>query len=273
MTGSLANSVLVAAFCGSALLGRGADGQENAPAGASAAPEDEIIVLGRSAELRRELDRAEEAVYARFNEINSDHQRFDIHCGLEAVIDSHIPRRICASNNWRAEDRSVGQALLGEWRGETGVPEQAYRTEQEDGQRMLHDELRRVAREDPEFRQALAHFAATRQALLAEEAKPPPRRSVARPVEPGADGLPFGARAAFEVQAGRQPWSHPLSPGTFAIGSVRGEIRELDLRCAQGKRSLEYREGIEWTIPRSYTGCTLTVNAAPAATFDFYEFE
>jgi len=273
MTGSFAKSVLGAALCGSALLGLVAAGQEKGPAGASAAAEDEIIVLGRSAALLRELDRAEEAVYARFNEINSDHERFDIHCRLEPVIDSHIPRRICASNDWRTEDVNIGRAFLAEQRGEGGFPERAFHTEQQRGQKMLRDEMRRVAYEDPQFRDALARFAAARAAIAAEQTKPPSRHSVARPVEPGADGLPFGARAAFEVRAGRQPWSHPLSQRTFAIGNLLGEIRELDLHCAQGKRSLDYREGVEWTIPQSYSGCTLIVNAAPAATFDFYEFE
>jgi hypothetical protein len=272
MTASFAKRAFVAALCGPALLCGVALGQEADQGSPPARVEDEIVVLGRIGELRRELDRAEEAVYARFNEVNTDH-RLDIHCRYEQLIDSHISRRVCATNYWRDEDAKIGTAALRQMRGEDGPAAQTFYSEQLNGQRLLQDALRRATSEDPQLQQALMHFVATRQALLAEQTRSSSRRSVARQVVPDADGLPFGARAMFEVRAGRRPWSQPLSQSTFTIWNVMGEIRELELHCAQGDRPIEYQEGVEWTTPQGWSGCTLLVNAAPATTFDLYEFD
>jgi hypothetical protein len=77
----------------------------------------------------------------------------------------------------------------------------------------------------------------------------------------------------FVVRAGKEPWSHPLTQSTFTIANVAGEVRNLDLQCAQGERPIPYQDGVDWTVPQGWTGCTLVVGAAPATMFNFYEFE
>jgi hypothetical protein len=86
-------------MCAAHGQGAGTPGAEQA---APAADEpDEVIVIGRRlGELRRQIETAELAVYARFNEINSD-DRFDIHCRERVRYHSHIRERVCESNSWR----------------------------------------------------------------------------------------------------------------------------------------------------------------------------
>jgi hypothetical protein len=100
MRDKLSKVLPLATLCGALGLRGAAIGQEKAGAGTEPAAEDapdEIVVLGRINQLRTEVQRTEEAFYDRFNEINSDH-KLDIHCRLEPLINSHIPRRVCAAN-------------------------------------------------------------------------------------------------------------------------------------------------------------------------------
>jgi hypothetical protein len=89
-----------AVLCAALGVGGAVIGQEKAAGVKQVSAEDapdEIVVLGRINQLRTEVQRTEEAFYDRFNEINSDH-KLDIHCRLEPLINSHIPRRVCAAN-------------------------------------------------------------------------------------------------------------------------------------------------------------------------------
>lgn len=239
-------------------------------ASATTAP-DEIIVLGRINELRRELERAEEAFYERFNEINSD-DRFDIHCRMETRIDSHIPDRVCIANSWREQDSNYGQALLREWRGETGNIPQQYRAEQLRMHRLLREEMRRLATEDEQLHEAVVHLGDAQRAY-AEATGGGPSRTLWREVMPGPDGLPFGAQQVFEVLIGRQPWSHPLRHRIFTIGDVTGEIRKLRLDCDRGGAPINYKAAVDWTLPSGWSACTLRVDAKRDTTFVLYEFE
>lgn len=264
----------LAALCGALGAGGPAVGQEKAGAGNEPAAEespDEIVVLGRINQLRAEVQRSEEAFYDRFNEINGDH-RFDIHCRLEPLINSHIPRRVCASNAWHDVDAKIGSAALREYRGELGSSPDSLVNEQTYAQKELTDAMRRATAEDPQLQQDIVHFVAAKRALE-EQMNGQPRRSAAQQVEPSASGLPYDARALFVVRAGKEPWSHQLTRGTFTIANVAGEVRQLDLQCSQGERPIEYQEGVDWTVPQGWTGCTLVVAAAPATMFNFYEFE
>jgi hypothetical protein len=58
-------------------------------------------------ELRIDIERAAEAVFARFNEINSTDD-FDIHCRLEKVYG--LLRRSCMSNSWREPSPAIWTA-------------------------------------------------------------------------------------------------------------------------------------------------------------------
>jgi len=263
----------VAILLGVAALRSVADGGEadaGQAAAATTAP-DEIIVLGRIDELRRQLRLAEGAVYERFNEINSD-DRFDIHCRMEPVIDSHIPERACLANFWREQDSNYGKALLGYWRGEPGsIPEQ-YHAEQLSMQQRFKEEMLRLATADEQLYQAVARLRDA-QREFAEATGGGPARTLWRQVMRGTDGLPFGAQAMFEVRMGREPWSHPLTQRTFTIGDVSGEIRKLQLECDQGSVPIEYQAGVDWSLPSKWSACKLRVDAKRATTFALYEFE
>ncbi|HUO66075.1 MAG TPA: hypothetical protein VMV37_00975, partial [Gammaproteobacteria bacterium] len=263
----------LAALCAALALGGAAAAQDKpgSPGQSANDAPDEIVVLGRINELRTEVQRSEEAFYDRFNEINGDH-KFDIHCRLEPLINSHIPRRVCASNQWHDMDAKIGAAALREARSELGSTPDSLVTEQAYAQKQLTEAMRRATAEDPQLQQAIVRFVAAKRALEAQMAGLP-RHSAAQQIEPGADGLPYGARAMFVVRAGKEPWIHPLTQGTFTIANVAGEVRNLDLKCAQGERAIQYQEGVDWTVPHGWAGCTLSVGAAPATMFNFYEFE
>lgn len=264
----------LAALCGALGVGGAAVGQEKAAADGQPAADDtpdEIVVLGRINQLRTEVQRSEEAFYDRFNEINGDH-KFDIHCRLEPLINSHIPRRVCASNEWHDVDAKIGAAALREARGELGSSPDSLVTEQAYAQKELTDALRRATAQDPQLQQDIVRFVTAKRALETQMTGQP-RHSAAQQIDPGASGLPYDARAMFVVRAGKEPWSHPLAQSTFTISNVAGEVRDLELHCAQGDRPIQYQADVDWTVPPGWTGCTLVVGAAPATMFNFYEFE
>ena len=279
MPSALTKFLCLAALCGALGVGVTALGQDKPSqkeAGAKSEPAaedapDEIVVLGRINELRIEVQRSEEAFYDRFNQIDGDH-KFDIHCRLEPLINSHIPRRVCASNAWHDIDARIGAASVREARGELGASPDSLVTEQAYTQKELTDAMRRATAQDPELQQDIVHFVAAKRALEAQMVGQP-RHSAAQEIAPGANGLPYDARAMFVVRAGKEAWSHPLKQGTFTIADVAGEVRDLELHCAQGDRPIPYQAGVDWTVPQGWTGCTLVVGAAPATMFNFYEFE
>jgi hypothetical protein len=272
---AIVRNATVAALFGAAALISTAVGDElgaGQAASSSATPTpDEIIVLGRVDELRRNLQRAEEAVYARFNDINSD-DRFNIHCRMEASPNTHIPVRVCVSNSWREQDANFGQTQLREWRHEGGnIPEQ-YHAEQLRTQQLLKQEMRRLATEDEQFHEAVVQLGNAQRAY-ADAIAGGHLRTLSRKVTPGPDGLPFGAQQVFEVWIGREPWSHSLTHRTFTIGAVDGEIRKLRLNCKQGSKRIEYQAAVDWTLPSGWSACELLVDAKRDTTFALYEFE
>jgi len=111
---------------------------------------EELVVSGRRPEnLRVEIERLEEAVYERFNALNSDDE-FDIHCLKQAPTGSNIPLRTCAPNFViRAESSSATKMLTD---GRSGDGNNHSRREQqtrmEEKSRQLTEEIQRVARED-----------------------------------------------------------------------------------------------------------------------------
>jgi hypothetical protein len=76
---------------------------------------EEIIVRGRRiGELRAEIERAEEAVFARFNEINSTDD-FDVHCRSEKFYG--FLYRFCMSNSWRRIGGKMGSERAASMQG------------------------------------------------------------------------------------------------------------------------------------------------------------
>jgi hypothetical protein len=77
-----------------------------------AAAPDEIIVRAKALEkLRLEIKRSQEAVYARFNDINSN-DLYDIHCYERRRFLSHINGTVCQSNASRKFDAAIAESTL-----------------------------------------------------------------------------------------------------------------------------------------------------------------
>jgi hypothetical protein len=278
--GRLRQAALLATFCGAAALVGPAPGQEtNQRETRAAVPQPpapaDIIVRGRGySELRLRIRLAEEAVFARFNEINSTDD-FDIHCRTEAVTGTRIHSRSCLSNSWREQDANMAQALIRRMRGEGGPPPDQFRGEQLVMQRRLSEEAQRLALEDEALGEAVLQLG---QARLALAARTGGREDVTRwrQVSAGSEGLPYDAERMFEVKVGGAPWSHLLTQPTFTISSVTGNIRSLTLNCKEDERietaEIEFASDVEWTLPAEWSSCILHVRARRDTTFALFEF-
>ena len=132
--------------------------------------------------------------------------------------------------------------------------------------------MRRLAREDPELGAAMVRLG---QAYQAEELMTGSRAdsTLYREVTGGDQGLPFDAQHLFEVRIGSTQWSQKLGTRTFTIVGVDGRIRGMRVTCDKADRKLEYKDGLDWTIPDGWGACTLSVDAKRGTTFALYEFE
>ena len=261
-----------------------------AEAGAPAAPNDrerpeEFIVTAKAlADLRFRIERAENEVFARFNEINSN-DLFDMHCYERAPTGSQIQKRVCLSNAWRKADNAIAEAIVWGLQG-TGVvgvdvqsavsagygphPEQ-YSANQLRTERLVMKEMTQLAYQDPALHEAMVRVGQAYQAL---EAVTGSRAywTLYRDVPAGDEGLPFDAKRLVEVRVGEVAWSHPLTSRTFTIGSVTGRIRDLRVHCGKLDKRLAYKEEVDWTLPQSWGDCSLAVSAKRGTTFALYEF-
>ncbi len=251
---------------------------------------DEMVVTAKAiADLRVRIELAENEVYARFNEINSN-DHYDIHCYEGPQVGSHIKRRTCMSNAWREADEATGQAMVRSLQtapvvgsdgttsnsqggvGEAGAIPQKYRANQLRTETLVQKELSRLAHEDPDLRAAMIRVG---QARLALEAVTGSKSdwTLYHDVPAGADGLPFGAQRAVEVRVGEVAWNHTLTSRTFTIAGVHGRVRDLHLKCVHHDSKLAYKEDVDWTVPAEWGACTLRVDAKRDTTFALYEFE
>jgi hypothetical protein len=268
------NSLRVAACCASLLWGavcaqpaEVAEVVENAPPSVS----DEIVVIGKSPrQLRVEMERAEVAVYDRFNAVNSDDE-FDIHCWREEPTGSRITRRVCQANFWREAQARAAREVMAQIRGGTAMDPAIFLAEGASKMGLLREELKRVAAADEEFQRSLAHFVSLKRALEGVMRTPLRTTSVERSNEKAA--LPFGAALAANVQIGHRPWRHPLTERTFTFAQLQGEVSGLQVVCAGQAERLEYVESAEWTLPTDWQRCDLRVDAPRGTTFTLYEFE
>jgi hypothetical protein len=237
-----------------------------------AAPVDEIIVRGRGwGGLRLQIQRAEEAVYERFNEINSD-DLFDITCDWRNRPGSRVRQYACLSNSWREQEANYAAATARVIGGELGAnPAQAL-AEQRRMQGKLRDEMRRLAVADEGLRAALLVLGEAYQTYN-DLRGARPAWSFYREMPRREDGLPFDAQRAFEVQAGAEPWSQLLMWRTFTLGDVTGDIQRLELTCERHSERIRYEAGTDWTVPESWGACMVSVDAKRDTTFRFYEFQ
>ena len=120
---------------------------------------DEVIVPGRTTQqLRLEIERLENAVYGRFNALNSSDE-FDIFCSEQAPTGSNIPVRTCRPNFvLRAEQQAAGRSLNRMQGGAYGIP-QYERARLQKKNEELTAEMQRIAREDEQLLRELTRLA------------------------------------------------------------------------------------------------------------------
>jgi hypothetical protein len=268
------NAAIVAAICatlGVPVLGQPAE----QPAARAALPEPpappDIVVRGRAyGELRLQIRLAEQAVFARFNEINSTDD-FDIHCRDETVGGTRIHKRACFSNSWREQNANIAQAIIANARRDYGPSPQFFQAQQLLMQRRLGEEARRLALEDEQLGEAVLRLGQAKLAM-ARRADQEERLTAWRQVSTGVDGLPYDAERLFEVRVGEEDWVHLLKERTFTFASVTGDIRSLALDCREEDEKLDYEPDVEWTVPADWSSCILLVRAKPGTTFALLEF-
>jgi hypothetical protein len=232
---------------------------------------DEIVVIGKSPnQIRAEMERAEVAVYDRFNAVNSDDE-FDIHCRREEPTGSRISRRVCEANFWHEAQANAARETLAQLRGDTAMDPASLLAEGASKMGLLREELKRVAATDEEFQRSLVHFVTLKRAL--EGAMRTPSKTMSVEATRGKGTLPYGAALAADVQVGRRPWRHSLTERTFTFARLQGEVSGLEVVCAGQMEQLKYVESAEWTLPADWQGCDLRVDAPRGTTFTLYEFE
>jgi hypothetical protein len=253
-------------------FGAAAFGQEAGDVGASAQADEEVVVIGQSpAAMRERIRLATEAVYAKFNEINSD-DAFDIHCRYRATTGSRIRSRVCESNFWRDAQADAGEEMARAFQGSSSIsPETIYASARLQGQ-LMSQEMYRLMRENAEFRETLSELGALVQASRRDR----PAATQARVFTEdylGEGLLPYGAATTARVQIGRRPWKYKLTQTTFAFGALIGDIEEIEISCRGLKEQLVYEGGAEWSLPDDWRSCELRVEATPETSFTFYEFD
>lgn len=271
-----ARNLLFVVCCAGAVYG-GAEGQALDEEGGTRAPtrvDEEIVVRGRSrAVLRVQIQRAEEAVYARFNEINSTDE-YDIFCRREPVTGSRMLRRSCRANLWREAEANAGTETVRALQGGFALAPQQFLGEALYKHRLMAEEMRELAAEDEELLQAILRLVRLQNAMSnRSEPQAPPLSTAARVTTGDEEALPYDATLVADVQIGGDPWRHALTRRTFTISNVYGAIPAIDLECGARVERLAYEPGAEWTLPDDWESCELRVEAAPGTTFSLYEFE
>jgi hypothetical protein len=150
-----------------AALSAPALGQNAAPAPVpQVAGADEVIVRGRTGDrMRIEIERVEDAVYERFNALNS-RDEFDIMCVNEAPTGSRMPVRECFPQfAWTAE-RRAGQDTLRKMQGGSfsGNTQIHFMRMDQKGQELTR-EMQRLAREDEQLLKDLQRLAELRESV------------------------------------------------------------------------------------------------------------
>jgi hypothetical protein len=134
--------------------------------------DEEVIVQGRTPqEVRLEIERVENAVYERFNALNSTDE-FDILCSEHAPTGSNIPVRSCRPTFLlRAEQRAAGASLQRMQGGTNGIAPNERVYLQKRGEE-LTAEMQRLARQDEELMRGLTRLAELNEIAAIEPPAP-----------------------------------------------------------------------------------------------------
>lgn len=270
---SILGLLLAGPVCG---LAAGQDTGDSAigPQEETASFDEEVVVRGRSrAALRLQIQIAEEAVYARFNDINSNDE-FDIHCYQEVITGSKIPRRVCQPNLWRTALRRAGVEAARAMQGSYALNGAQFQAEAMYKRSLMVDELQRLAREDEELQRAVVNLARLTGAASEQRGRVRlPASAADRVATADEEVLPYGAAVMANVWVRREPWTHALTHRIFTIANLYGQIESIDLDCGDQSERIEYEPGAEWSLPDGWESCEVTVAANPGTTFALYEFE
>jgi hypothetical protein len=235
--------------------------------------DDEVIVRGRTrADLRLQIKLAQDAVFARFNDINSTDD-FDVHCRDEMLTGSRIPRRICQANFWRDAQANAGQETVHALQGGYAVDSELFVAEALYRRTQFNEEMRRLVREDGELKAAMARLANLEEAEAGGRLPRAALATASAEKTAGGQALPYDAAIEANVRMGRDPWSHTLRQRTFTIAHLYGRIRALNVKCTRRTERLRFELGAEWTLPDDWGTCVLRVDAPLGTTFTLYEFQ
>ena len=230
---------------------------------------DEMIVHGRRVgDLEIEIRRAEDALFARFNELNSTDD-FDIRCHRERL--TTMRNRFCVPVFERKLQgmaaRAAAEAMAHNRTSGMGAGWfSAQLARQMRGE--MNAEMRELADEDEQLQKAMTDLAAAQFALTLARGQ----TTLSREVTAASGSLPYGAEYMHEVIMGSKPFVHHLTTRTFTIADVLGEVHRITVECAEGRRRIDYESGVDWTVPNDWTACILQVNAKKETTFRLYEF-
>jgi hypothetical protein len=130
------------------------------PSPAPPVPSDEeVIVQGRTPqEVRLEIERVENAVYERFNSLNSNDD-FDIFCAEHAPTGSNIPVRSCRPNFLLRAEQRAGGASLSRMQGTAPRSPQNVSAHLQQMGEELTAEMQRLARKDEQLLRGLTRLA------------------------------------------------------------------------------------------------------------------
>ena len=126
---------------------------------------EEIVVKAPMSlsKLRREIGKAEDAMFDLYNELNDDDQ-FDINCRYVKRWQSVIRERVCSPNFLvTAQEEEVNNFIstlpeaVGTQKGGAGVNAMNYNNA------LLKDKMDRIYRQHPEFKQALDNLNSMKQ--------------------------------------------------------------------------------------------------------------
>ena len=235
--------------------------------------EDVVVVIGRTpAALRLQIELAEDAVFGRFNEINSTDD-FDIRCRQEVYTGSRIPQRVCLPNLWRDAQREAGEEAVRAMQGSNAFDAALFLAEAKYKYRLMEEEFRELIQSDEDLLESVQHLARLTELASNRERHVGPLETASERFYAGDTDLPYGAAAMVNVGFGDDAWSHTLTYRVFAIANLFGELRDVELVCGSRSERLEYEAGVEWTAPGTEGSCAVTVEARPGTTFSLFEFE
>ena len=235
---------------------------------------EEIVVRGGTpAALRFQIERAEDAIYERFNEINSTDD-FDIFCRDEVPTGSRMRHRVCKPRFWQEAQSQAGTETARTFQGSYAMSVAVINAEALYKNELMDDELRQLAASDAQLLDAIVKLERLRTTLEnyddAQNDENATRAFVATADE---YSLPYDAAVMAEVRVRSGPFSHVLTHPTFAVANVFGEIDSIELYCRNQTHRLQFEPGAEWSVPADWEPCYVEIDARRDTTFSLFEFD